>query len=88
MKLWLVALLVRTGLWVIRDGRLAWRWEQSDQWWILRSEQQAWWFGERLLPFDEEYRFTRARITGDNRRYYDRCRRSAWAARMSTSSLQ
>ena len=66
--LWLVELLVRTGLWLIRDGRIAWRWARSNQQHVIRSEQYAWWFGERLLPFEDEYLFTRERITGDNRR--------------------
>lgn len=66
--LWLAALLVRSGLFIIAEGGVRFRWYESDQWWVIACEQRHWWFGERLLPFDDAYRLTRERVTGTRRR--------------------
>ena len=83
--LWLVAILVRSGLFIIADGALCWRWARSNQLHVIRSEQYAWWFSERLLPFEDEYLFTRERVTGDNRRNTaSRRRHASWGTHTHT----
>lgn len=66
MNLWLVEILVRTGLCVIADGRCRPRWYGGDQSKVCKLEQGMWWgsWAPRFAPFT--YYLMRKRVTGSN----------------------